>query len=486
MVRQFVIVNNGMTEMRGHYFETAISIAEAARDAGFWPLLVVHQNCPVEDLPNWLECWPHFRIDHWGTQIEFGPRERDGIRGDRKAMLDSATGNISNWLSARYDPLPEPPPFRQRAKGWLKQQAPGIVHFVKRMLGKNRPPVVVVPPDPDRHHEFECARIFEEDMEFLLCLRDLGPDDLVFQPTAHHREVFAVKRLVARIGSKRVPQFHLEFRHEIAPGGDDANENRPWIARLTRFGRVFFDECRGLPSSDRLHLWTDTEELADDYRHLSGMPVGVLPIPFQHGLIANYPEPGAPPYRCVYLGDVREEKGFHQLPELIRSLGSDSRVQFIVQNTEPHPVAATPVILEARAALQASEPSIVKLIGSGAGFLPREEYFRLLGESDIVLCLYDARTYRARSSGIMTEALAAGKPVVVPADTWMAHQLPDGCGECFSDMPSLIEAVRQIASEYPRYHAHVQQKRAGWLARHSPEALLACLTQGESKHKRAA
>jgi glycosyltransferase involved in cell wall biosynthesis len=494
MPRQFVIVNNGMTEMRGHYFETAASIAEAARDAGFRPFMAVHHTCPVGEMPAWLDCLPHFRVDHWGGMASFEHLRRDGIRGDRAAMLDAPIDRVSpaDYLKARYDPLPEPAPLKQRAKAILKRWIPmSLLNVLKGLAGaKRKQPVKVEPEDPERHHEEACARLFEEDLEYLLCLNDLGPNDLVFLPTANHREVHAVRRLIAKIGEKRVPRFNLEFRHEIAQRGDVANETRPAIVRETRFGKHFFDLCRAIPSSsgDRLALWTDTEELADDYLHLSGCPFGVLPIPFNHGLIENQPQPGKPPLKCVYLGDVREEKGFHLLPELIRSLQHDESIRFVIQVTKPHLAAITPALTAAINGLEALEsfdPNLVELVGRDVDFLPREQYFRMLNEVDIVLCLYDAKIYRARSSGIMTEALAAGKPVIVPARTWMAHQMPSGCGENFTDMASLADAVRKIVAYYPNYHANVQRQRSGWLEKHSPAALLKCLIQETPCQKQA-
>jgi glycosyltransferase involved in cell wall biosynthesis len=495
MARQFIIVNNGMTEMRGHYFETAVSIAEAARDVGFRPFLAVHHSCPIGAIPSWLDCLSHFRVDHWGGLASFEPLRRDGISGNRSAMLDALIGalSVSDYLDARYDPLPEPPPLKQRAKQFLKRWIPtAALNVLKGLMGATRnQPVAVEPEDPERHHEEACARLFEEDLEYLLCLNDIGPDDLVFMPTANHREVYAVRRLIAKIGERRVPRFHLEFRHEIAEHGNLANETRPAIIRETRFGRFFFDLCRQMPKSpgDRLSLWTDTEELAEDYLHLSGYPFGVLPIPFNHSLIKNRQQPGRPPLTCLYLGDVREEKGFHLLPVLIRSLQNDDSVRFVIQATKPHPAATTPTLLAAMSALSALEsfdPNLVGLAGRDLDFLPREQYFRMLAESDIVLCLYDAKIYRARSSGIMTEALAAGKPVIVPAETWMAHQLPQGCGECFADRTSLVAAVQRIAVDYPHYHANVQRQRGQWLARHSPQTLLACLQSIELRVNRAA
>lgn len=492
MQRQFIIVNNGMTEMRGHYLETALSIAEAARDAGYRPFLAVHHTCPVSEMPAWLDCLPHFRVDHWGGLASFNPLRREGIRGDRAAMLDAPIDRVSlvEYLKARYDPLPEPPPFKQRLKMLLKRWIPaGMLSMLKRLAGARRKPIFVVEPaDPEQHHEEACARLFEEDLEYLLCLNDLGPDDLVFLPTANHREVYSVRRLIAKIGAQRVPRFHLEFRHEIAEHGNLANETRQAIIRETRLGKHFFNLCRELPGSagDRIALWTDTEELANDYRKLSSYPFGVLPIPFNHTLIENRQQPGNPPLKCLYLGDVREEKGFHLLPELIHLLNDGPSVQFLIQATGIHPAAATPVLLAALAELETFDSHQVQLIGRDVSFLPRKRYYEMLRDSDIVLCLYDAKIYRARSSGIMTEALAAGKPVIVPAGTWLAHQLPAGCGETFFDQSSLADAVRKVAVSYPRYHRMVQEQRSAWLARHSPQTLLRYLASNAESGKQAA
>ena len=68
---KFYIINNGMKDLRGHYFETAISIAEAARDMGWRPILTGHATCELGMIPEWLEFYPVFRTDHWmASKIE--------------------------------------------------------------------------------------------------------------------------------------------------------------------------------------------------------------------------------------------------------------------------------------------------------------------------------------------------------------------------------------------------------------------------------
>ena len=65
-----------------------------------------------------------------------------------------------------------------------------------------------------------------------------------------------------------------------------------------------------------------------------------------------------------------------------------------------------------------------------------------------------------------------GKPVIVPADTWLARQLPAGCGESFVDAESLTLAVLRIASDYDAYRRRVSECRSAWLRIHSPAELV--------------
>ncbi|HEX7450068.1 MAG TPA: glycosyltransferase [Pirellulales bacterium] len=68
MPRQLVILNNGLRDHCGHYFETSISVAEAARRAGWRPVLATHVECRPELLPDGLDAYPLFRTDHWMDQ----------------------------------------------------------------------------------------------------------------------------------------------------------------------------------------------------------------------------------------------------------------------------------------------------------------------------------------------------------------------------------------------------------------------------------
>src|SRR5262249_27729936 len=88
---------------------------------------------------------------------------------------------------------------------------------------------------------------------------------------------------------------------------------------------------------------------------------------------------------------------------------------------------------------------------------------------------YNAKAYRSRSSGVFAEAVAAGKPTIVPADTWMASAQEPGAGEVYTSDANLLRAVRRVCVDYHTYRATAKAARKRWLAYHSPENLLAAL-----------
>jgi glycosyltransferase involved in cell wall biosynthesis len=452
MMRQFIIVNNGMTEMRGHYVETALSVAEAARRAGFRPSLAVHVDCPTTGLTDWLAVHAAFRVNHWG----------DTVRLERASTITRLKTNVRRMVPRFVRDL------------LRKKKSPDIPHtdgmpgdfseaLVEQTLAHRM-------SDPATNHDLFCSRLFLEDMRQLLRHLDAGPEDHVFLPTAHFREAYAIRRLSYSLG-KASPRFHLEFRHAVVPDGSAANVE-PHLRHISRIGQWYFAAIQSFPPTDRVAYFTDTEELAEDYQRLCGIPFGVLPIPFAHDLIRNSPIPGTPPFTCVYLGDIREEKGFQLLPNLVRNALPTGKVRFAFQATQIHPSARTAELIQALAEVGRYKPEQVELVGRDRPFLERDEYYKLLGRADIVLCTHDPVNYRARSSGILAEAIAAGKPVIVPADTWLAHQLPPGCGETFTSEESLANTVREICDKYISYHCRLQECRDRWLARHSPEVVL--------------
>jgi glycosyltransferase involved in cell wall biosynthesis len=96
----------------------------------------------------------------------------------------------------------------------------------------------------------------------------------------------------------------------------------------------------------------------------------------------------------------------------------------------------------------------------------------LLTSADVVLLPYDALTYRSRTSGPFVEAICAGKPVVVPAQSWMSTQLgSSGAGRTFvsgnsGDLTSALLGVLQNHAQHAEAAQALGQKFREY---HNPE-----------------
>ncbi len=547
MKPKLLIINNGLKDLRGHYFETSISIAEAARDLGYRPILAAHATCQPGIIPDWVEFYPVFCTDHWMLQPPSPAPDLGGIRGDAAALLNVSIdavlrgeATLRDYLLSRFEdvsfpmvPLPTPggnaatagqrlrqqlrrlkgvlrdlvPPallpgfswlYRQgrampgEMKGALRDGLPPVMYnslrgLYRRLTGRGQvaaqsdglsafgdtnDPLQISLREIDAEREYRYTLAFKRDLERLLCLTGAAGDDHVFLPTAHGRELLAIQRLLPVFGEANAPTFHLEFRHALDMTGCFSDPT--FVHPYTTQHRVLFDNSRQVTASPKIRLYTDTNELRQEYEHFSGLNFGVLPIPFRANLIrqaSRKPNDGL----CIaYFGDVRDEKGFYYLPAVVEDLWADyvepGKVRFLVQASLNHP-EWNPRSAEALQRLQAYAPRQVRLVGREEPLAP-EEYFELVSQADLLLCPYSPFAYKRRSSGTLTEAIAAGIPTVVTAETWLARQQPPGTGQTFFDEPSLLAAVRRVCDDYARYAQHAQRAKDEWLAVHSPVELV--------------
>lgn len=158
---------------------------------------------------------------------------------------------------------------------------------------------------------------------------------------------------------------------------------------------------------NRLKLLTDSELLGKGLFHYFQEPVKIVPIP--HTDINHCAKIISRDSQivCWWPGFPREEKGL----EIIKNLVN-----------KPGDYATNITIVCAKCSqLNPTENGVnLKLIKN---HLTREEYQNWLQLSTIILLPYNAPAYQARTSGIFTESIMAGKIPLVTHDTWMAHEL---------------------------------------------------------------
>ena len=515
---KFYIINNGMKDLRGHYFETAISIAEAAKDMGWHPILAGHATCELGMIPEWLEFYPVFRTDHWmaskiedqshiETLINFAEYHKVSIE-----QVKAGKATFQEFINSRFYIRPElnawnivplKQTFFSRITHRIKEVynndglAKLLFLFLKKIFREFCPPIFLkllkkvlspflkkrmVTPNKklsfDMDSELQSCSLFKNDLSKILALTKASTRDFVFLPTAHGRELLAIAQICEE--AKIAPRFGLEFRHAldfplvILPLG----EEHAYVAQH----RFYFKKIKEKRLSNKICLFTDTKELAEDYSKFSGLPFDVLPIPFRQDFLKNHEV--IPPIlheklKIVYLGDPREEKGFHWLPFLIDFLALDylktNKVMFEIQ-ASVHPVNSELKCINALEILKSYPKEWINFHGLNGPLNP-ESYYKLLSNAHVIICPYDKLTYHSRSSGTLTEAIAAGVPTIVPAETWLSNQQPKGSGLPFDGLQDFLIQTKKLIDFYADFLEKAKLAKIEWQKKQDPNDLIKEVTK---------
>ncbi len=258
----------------------------------------------------------------------------------------------------------------------------------------------------------------------------------------------------------------------------------PLVVLLLRYQPSFYQDpaCekafrsleRNVERGARLRLASDSARLSGQLERLTSLPVETFPIPHTHS--AEQPKARAPgPLRVVSLGNARDEKGILELFDaaLILEQRGDVELELILQVNDPNPDIA-PAVERFIGAPPANTRLILEPLSS-------EAYAHLLASADIVATPYWRSIYEARTSGVFLEAVAAGKPVVCTADTWMADELAHaGAGIVTADQDpaALAGALAEACARFATLSARAQADRPKWMAFHNPDRLVDAVLDG--------
>jgi glycosyltransferase involved in cell wall biosynthesis len=160
----------------------------------------------------------------------------------------------------------------------------------------------------------------------------------------------------------------------------------------------------------RLRVFCETAALADHYRRLLSLEVDVMSGPGLALHRADSPADYSSPHPTVVcLGYANRAKGYGLLPQAVASVLERHRdVRFLIHGVTQGTDAAD----EARVFEQLAE--LGPHVSVRQDVLGRDEYESWLAAADFLLLPYDPDVYRARGSGIFSEAARLGIPVIAP------------------------------------------------------------------------
>jgi len=146
----------------------------------------------------------------------------------------------------------------------------------------------------------------------------------------------------------------------------------------------------------RVQLFTDSALIAQDLAGATLLPIPHMP---RCDVIA------APtlPICCWWPGEPREAKGRREIMHLLSH--RDARYEMVFSEELPLP------------------PTTRMKSRQLSPILPRSAYERQFSVSDVILLPYDKGTYKSSTSGILVEAVIAGKVPLIKEGGWLAYEL---------------------------------------------------------------
>jgi glycosyltransferase involved in cell wall biosynthesis len=324
-----------------------------------------------------------------------------------------------------------------------------------------------IPPAPSEQRSFDILnRAYERDLRALPS--DVWqPGNIVCITAISQNQLLGLVRFLISMPEAARPGVacQLMFPPRYVPWGVTAKLGREFYRRA-------FDMAAPLIEKS-LFFTVENKAMQKAYRKGFGISTRLLPVPF--GASApSQPLEGRP--RIGFFGDSKCDKGFHLLPgaiELCQRKGVDAGFLVQVQHSgwEERTVAA--------------EHALRRLPGVEIieGILPGDAYAAWTSRADIMLLPYDPIAFGPeRGSGIFTECMAAGRPIVASEGTYAGTSVANGEaeGEVFAPYTSeaLAEAIERLIPRLAACRARAAGRAQAFAESHSPDAyidvLLSC------------
>jgi glycosyltransferase involved in cell wall biosynthesis len=497
-VKRFIIIDHSLANLQGHHYECSVSVAKAAVKLGYQPIIVTNRCFSLDFIPDGIQILPCFEVDWFDNPMGINSPEKNKqkIRQFLSYLQDSPFEKVGTVIKQKvndkidYWNLTQPKfrLFLEKIQGstgrlwqWIQKdiQLLGYVPFVnivwgifKIAFGLIRYLISIIFSKSlswvNRLTEIQ-PETFKESLSKVLKELQVSAEDEILIHTIGIRQVEGIYHYLKPQSLEKIPRFHILLRRDI----DD-----PLVANAEGMGLKGclngFTDAKLWPN--KVRFYTDTKELLARYNSLSSVKLIQVPVPFQTEKLSILPKKELDqPIHIVYLGDARYEKGYHHLPSILQYLWNEylgkDKIKFTVQSCFSIKGGEGDILL-ARLQLEQYPSDKVRLIKE---VMSTEDYYKLLLSADIVILPYNKISYRYRTSGVLTESLAAGKPVIVPNDTWLGRQVDPSRGKVYDDPNEIGDKVKEILQELESFKAAATAFSQNWLQQNTPDTFLNCL-----------
>jgi glycosyltransferase involved in cell wall biosynthesis len=297
-------------------------------------------------------------------------------------------------------------------------------------------------------------------------------DNLVIMPAISQNQILGLIRYLLRQPQERLPRVVCQFM--FPPSWT------PW-GQVARHGEQFYRDAFRLaaPLLDRVLFFTvENKAMQALLKQDFGIGAEILPIPFDG---SPRKETGDGTVRLGFFGYSKCEKGFHLLPKAIELCWRQRlAAEFIIQIQHSGWEQRT---IEAEHALRTLKN--VRLV---EGVLTGAEYAAWTSQTDVMLLPYDPVAFgAARGSGIFTESVASGRPVITSRGTFAGASVEknEAEGEVFEPYTSekLAAAISRLIPRLPDCRVRAAERTEAFTREHSADAYVdVLLRHARSQH----
>ncbi len=366
---KFVLIDHSLKDLGGHHYPYAYNVLAAAQRNGWQPVLATHRRFAQQSaLP------PQWRVHALYTHESYSRYTLDTqaqLTASALGAVHRRWSGVGHWWAAR-------------ARARL------AARFAR-----------------------DCARLF--------ALEPVGRGDQVFIATTSELDLLGLADFLGHSGADLDCDWHLQFHFGVFQGREPDYAAQQGAAAAMR---ASFATALARAGGQRLRFYCTTEQLTAQYQRLGVAEFATLPYPVHELFRPRTSRVNALPLRIACLGHSRREKGYMQLPQILRELWADwfapRRAQLLLQTRHRGARRRLQRLIDSLRPTSTDAAGTLEF----AGFpLPLAAYAELLCSADVGLMLYDSTRYYARCSGVLLEMLCAGVPVLVPAGGWLAAQI---------------------------------------------------------------
>ncbi|WP_376093819.1 glycosyltransferase [Roseomonas sp. CCTCC AB2023176] len=308
---------------------------------------------------------------------------------------------------------------------------------------------------------------------------DLGPEIAAALRGFLNKVGGAATHLLAHSADPALLRAALALAEDEAPIGAPFHlviPNQPWImpgrAAGIEVSRALARLAATASYGREVFLWAETRELGRQVSERLGRTVPALQLPAPAWAAEGVSPPPDLPLRLVFLGEARPEKGFADLPALAATLGGDDGLRSIILDVQVLPPHRGPTSAYEEALARLGANPQVRL---HRGPLDDGAYRERLRAAHAVLLPYDPDRYAGRGSGIMVDAIAAGRVVVARDGPTVAELATDGVALRYSDPSGFARAVRTLLHDHTTLLSEAARRAVAFRCWRDPAATIRSL-----------